>query len=124
MTPSISGAPSCLIWFDHAVGLAEAGTLADAYVQTAPEATATPSGPVEVDTTGAFSIGAADAPVVMVEFTDSKCPYLCRHVVETFLHHWADYIEHRQVRHVFMDFPLTSIHPQAPLAAGGSPLCR
>ena len=103
--------------FDYAVGLAEAGTLADAYVQTAPEATATPSGPVEVDTTGAFSIGAADAPVVMVEFTDFQCPYCSRHFVETFPQIRADYIDTGKVRYVFMDFPLTSIHPQAPLAA-------
>ena len=50
--------------FDYAVGLAEAGTLADAYVQSA-EAAATPvpSGPVEIDTSAAFSIGAADAPL-------------------------------------------------------------
>ena len=29
----------------------------------------------------------------------------------------ADYIDAGKVRYVFMDFPLTSIHPQAPLAA-------
>ena len=103
--------------FDYAVGLAEAGTLADAYVQTAPQATATPSGPVEVDTNGAFSIGAADAPVVMIEFTDFQCPYCSRHFVETFPQIRADYIDSGKVRYVFMDFPLTSIHPQAPLAA-------
>lgn len=103
--------------FDYAVGLAEAGTLADAYVQTAPQPTATPSGPVEVDTSGAFSIGAADAPVVMIEFTDFQCPYCSRHFVETFPQIRADYIDTGQVRYVFMDFPLTSIHPQAPLAA-------
>jgi len=103
--------------FEYAVGLAEAGTLADAYVQTAPQATATPSGPVEVDTSGAFSIGAADAPVVMVEFTDFQCPYCSRHFIETFPQIRADYIDTGRVRYVFMDFPLTNIHPQAPLAA-------
>ncbi len=104
--------------FDYAVGLAEAGTLADAYVQSA-EAAATPvpSGPVEIDTSAAFSIGAADAPVVMVEFTDFQCPYCSRHFVETFPQIRADYIDTGQVRYVFMDFPLTSIHPEAPLAA-------
>jgi protein-disulfide isomerase len=104
--------------FDYAVGLAEAGTLADAYVQSAEAAaTPTPSGPVDVDTAGAFSIGAADAPVVMIEFTDFQCPYCSRHFVETFPQLKADYIDTGQVRYVFMDFPLTSIHPQAPLAA-------
>ena len=106
--------------FDYAVGLAEAGTLADAYVQSA-EAAATPvpapSGPVEIDTSTAFSIGAADAPVVIVEFTDFQCPYCSRHFVETFPQIVADYVDTGKVRYVFMDFPLTSIHPEAPLAA-------
>jgi len=103
--------------FAYAVGLAEEGTLADAYVQTEPQATATPTGPVEVDTSGAFSIGAADAPVVMIEFTDFQCPYCSRHFAETFPQIVTDYVDSGQVRYVFMDFPLTSIHPQAPLAA-------
>jgi protein-disulfide isomerase len=106
--------------FDYAVGLAEAGTLADAYVQSAEAAatpTSAPSAPVEVDTAGAFSIGAADAPVLMIEFTDFQCPYCSRHFVETFPQIRADYIDTGKVRYVFMDFPLTSIHPQAPLAA-------
>jgi protein-disulfide isomerase len=106
--------------FDYAVGLAEAGTRADAYVQSAEAAatpTSAPSAPVEVDTAGAFSIGAADAPVLMIEFTDFQCPYCSRHFVETFPQIRADYIDTGKVRYVFMDFPLTSIHPQAPLAA-------
>jgi len=103
--------------FAYAVGLAEEGTLADASVQTEPQATATPTGPVEVDTSGAFSIGAADAPVVMIEFTDFQCPYCSRHFAETFPQIVTDYVDSGQVRYVFMDFPLTSIHPQAPLAA-------
>ena len=96
--------------FDYAVGLAEAGTLADAYVQSA-EAAATPvpSGPVEIDTSAAFSIGAADAPVVMVEFTDFQCPYCSRHFVETFPQIRADYIDTGQVRYVFMDLSLIHI---------------
>ncbi len=103
--------------FEYAVGLAEAGTLADAYVQQQPEQPQAPTGPVEVDTSGAFSIGAADAPVTIVEFTDFQCPYCERHFQDTFPQIKTDYIDTGQVRYVFMDFPLTSIHPQAPLAA-------
>jgi len=102
--------------FDYAVGLAEAGTLADAYVQQE-QPTPTPSGPVDVDTSGAISIGAADAPVVLVEFTDFQCPYCSRHFAETFPQIVANYVDTGLVRYVFMDFPLTSIHPQAQLAA-------
>jgi len=104
--------------FDYAVSLAEEGTLADAYVQSEQSAApAAPQGPVEVDTSQAFSIGAADAPVVIVEFTDFQCPYCSRHFEQTFPQIRADYIDTGLVRYVFMDFPLTSIHPEAPLAA-------
>lgn len=103
--------------FDYAVGLAEQGTLADAYVQPEQAAAPEPQGPVEVDTSQAFSIGAADAPVVIVEFTDFQCPYCSRHFEQTFPQLQADYVETGKVRYVFMDFPLTDIHPQAPAAA-------
>ncbi|MBX7250938.1 MAG: DsbA family protein [Candidatus Promineofilum sp.] len=102
--------------FAYAVGLAEEGTLADAYVQQE-QPTPTPSGPVDVDTSGAISIGAADAPVVLVEFTDFQCPYCSRHFAETYPQIVANYVDAGLVRYVFMDFPLTSIHPQAQLAA-------
>lgn len=106
--------------FEYAVGLAEQGTLADAYVsadEDAAQAQAPPTGPVEVDTEGAYSIGDEDAPVVMVEFTDYQCPFCSRHFLETFPKIKADYIDTGKVRYVFLDFPLTSIHPQAQLAA-------
>lgn len=103
--------------FEYAVGLAEAGTLADAYVASAPQAEPTPAGPVEVDTEGAFSIGQVDAPVVIVEFTDFQCPFCSRHFIETYPQIKADYVDTGKVRYVFMDFPLSSIHPQAQAAA-------
>ena len=102
--------------FAYAVGLAEEGTLADAYVQQE-QPTPTPSGPVDVDTSGAISIGAADAPVVLLEFTDFQCPYCSRHFAETYPQIVANYVDADLMRYVFMDFPLTSIHPQAQLAA-------
>lgn len=103
--------------FDYAVGLAEEGTLADAYTAPAAEAAPTPSGPVEIDTEGAYSVGAADAPVVLVEFTDYQCPFCSRHYLETYPQIKANYVDTGQVRYVFMDFPLSSIHPQAQIAA-------
>lgn len=103
--------------FEYAVGLAEEGTLADAYVSPEAQAEPTPSGPVEVDTEGAYSIGSADAPVVIVEFTDYQCPFCSRHFLETYPQIKADYIDTGKVRYVFMDFPLSNIHPQAQQAA-------
>lgn len=105
--------------FEYAVGLAEEGTLADAYVASPGEAQAepTPAGPVEVDTEGAYSIGDDDAPVVIVEFTDYQCPYCSRHFLQTYPQIKAEYVDTGKVRYVFMDFPLSSIHPQAQVAA-------
>ena len=107
--------------FEYAVGLAEEGTLADAYVanpqDTQARPTRAPSEPVELDTTGFPSVGAADAPVVMIEFTDYQCPFCRRHFIETFPQIQKDYIDTGKVRYVFMEFPLTSIHPQAQLAS-------
>ena len=106
--------------FEYAVALAEEGTLADAYVAPAEEAAQpepTPSGPVEINTDGAYSVGDADAPVVLVEFTDFQCPFCSRHFLQTYPQIKAEYIDTGKVRYVFMDFPLSSIHPQAQLAS-------
>ena len=62
-------------------------------------------------------MGAAAARGGMVGFPASRAPFCGRHFVETFPQIRADYIDTGQVRYVFMDFPLTSIHPDAPLAA-------
>lgn len=105
--------------FEYAIGLAEEGTLADAYVAAPQQAqpTPTPAGPVEIDTTGLPGLGDPDAPIVMVEFTDYQCPFCRRHFVETFPQIHAEYVATGKVRYVFMEFPLTGIHPQAQLAS-------
>lgn len=104
--------------FEYAVSLAEEGTLADAYVpREEPQAQQPPSGPVEVSTENAYSLGAADAPVTVVEFTDFQCPYCSRHNDQTLPQLIENYVNTGKVRYVFKDFPLTSIHPEAMLAA-------
>ncbi len=58
--------------------------------------------------------GPEEAPVTIVEFSDFQCP-ACRSVqplVESILQNYPN-----QVRLVYRHFPLTSIHPNAPLAA-------
>ncbi|MCA9921389.1 MAG: thioredoxin domain-containing protein, partial [Anaerolineales bacterium] len=102
--------------FELAVSYAEEGTLADAYVQSAPEPTAVPSGPVDVPEGDAFVIGDPDAPVTIVEYTDFQCPYCGRHFAQTFPQIKENFIDTGVVRYVFKDFPL-SFHPQADIAA-------
>jgi protein-disulfide isomerase len=60
-----------------------------------------------------YARGPAAAPVVIVEFSDFQCPY-CKTVVATIKQLLERYPE--QVRWVFRDFPLASIHPTAPKA--------
>ena len=104
--------------FAYAVELAEAGTLAEAYTRSAdPTPTPTPSGPANVPTDGAYAIGDPDAPVTIVEYTDFQCPYCARHHTQTYPQIVADYVDEGLVYYVFKEFPLTSIHPQAFVAA-------
>jgi NhaA family Na+:H+ antiporter len=58
--------------------------------------------------------GPEDAPVTIVEYGDYECPY-CRQVVPI-----ARQLQERfgdRIRYVFRHFPLTSVHPNAQLAA-------
>jgi protein-disulfide isomerase len=56
------------------------------------------------------SIGAASAPVTLVEFSDFQCPF-CQRVAPTLKQVKEKYGD--KVRVVWKDFPLTQIHPQA-----------
>ncbi|HJX61707.1 MAG TPA: DsbA family protein [Dehalococcoidia bacterium] len=62
--------------------------------------------------------GPADAPVIVVEFSDYQCPFCKRFYDETLPQIQATY--EGQVRFVYRDFPLTSIHPLAQKAAEAS----
>jgi protein-disulfide isomerase len=111
--------------FEYAVGLAEEGRLAEAYVPTEQQQqqqeqqqVPQPSGePVDVPIEDAYSIGDPEAPITMVEFTDYQCPFCSRHFQQTYPQLLSNYVDAGLVRYVFKDFPLTSIHPQAMKAA-------
>ena len=60
------------------------------------------------------SIGPADAPVTIIEFSDYQCPYCQRWHAEVFNRLLAEYPN--QVRIVYRDLPLGN-HPQAAPAA-------
>jgi protein-disulfide isomerase len=61
------------------------------------------------------SYGPEDAPVTIIEFSDFECPYCRRHALEVqsrLLQAYGD-----QIRLVYKDFPLSSIHANAIPAA-------
>lgn len=62
-------------------------------------------------------LGKVGAPVTMIEFSDYQCPFCKDFVRKTFPQIKARYIDTGQVRYVFRDFPLSSIHQQAERAA-------
>ena len=71
---------------------------------------------VEVRVAGRPSQGAHDAPVTMVEFSDYQCSFCKRHFTTVFPSIKKEYIDTGKLKYVFRDFPILSLHPQAPKA--------
>jgi protein-disulfide isomerase len=72
---------------------------------------------LEVDADSFRSIGSADAPVVITEFSDYQCPAcsaVAREVIPELI---EQYVETGRVRFVYREYPLTSIHPTADKAS-------
>jgi protein-disulfide isomerase len=76
-----------------------------------------PAGPARVRVADAPTLGLANAPVTIVEFSDYQCPFCARFVLATLPALKRDYIDTGKVRYVFRDYPLDQIHPQARKAA-------
>jgi protein-disulfide isomerase len=61
--------------------------------------------------------GNHDATLTLIEFADYQCPFCRRHVESALPALEKEYIAMGKVRHVFRDFPLEALHPQAFKAA-------
>ena len=81
------------------------------------QARAAPTGPVRTNVTDAPSLGRADAPVTIVEFSDYQCPFCKRFYATTLPALKKEYIDAGKVRYVFRDFPLEELHSHARKAA-------
>ena len=98
---------------DALVAQAETGALPESVTEAPPA----PNPSVDfIDEASAF-LGDADAPVVIVEYTDYQCPFCRKHVQETMPELLTSYIESGDVFYVVKDLPLYEIHPQAVNAA-------
>ncbi len=109
---------------DDALSRAEA---AEALLQQAglgapdtPQPTRDPDAPIEVvrypvDEANNPSLGAADAPITIIEFSDYECPFCTRWHAEVWPQLEEAYGD--KIRLVYRDFPLYSIHPNAGEAA-------
>ncbi len=83
-----------------------------------PQAPAAPEGPVKVSLDGDPTLGNADAPVTLIEFSDYECPFCKRHFDETYPQIKKEYIDTGKVKLVFRDFIAVPSHnPQANLEA-------
>jgi protein-disulfide isomerase len=72
---------------------------------------------LEVATDSFRSMGDADAPVVVTEFSDYQCP-ACAQVEQLVVPALIEqYVETGKVRFVYREFPLSSIHPNAQKAS-------
>jgi len=60
--------------------------------------------------------GNPDAPVTIVEFSDFQCPFCKNFFDNTLSLIERDYIDTGKVKFVYRDFPIESIHPNAPAA--------
>ena len=69
----------------------------------------------DIPTENAYSIGPADAPITLVEFSDYQCPFCRRWHDEVYEPLLAAYPG--KIRLVYRHLPLTSIHPDAMSAA-------
>jgi len=70
--------------------------------------------PVGFTDAGFPFMGDPDAPVTMVEYSDYLCPFCGRHVMETLPTLIDEYILTGKLKLVFRDFPIASLHPNAP----------
>ncbi len=75
---------------------------------------------LEIDVTGAATLGAAEAPVVLVEFADYECGFCRRHQFTVMPALIEEYLDTGRVLYVFMEFPVVDQNPQALGAANAA----
>jgi protein-disulfide isomerase len=70
----------------------------------------------KVTNLGGYSLGRADAPLTMVEFTDLQCPFCRQFAISSFDEIRKNWIDTGKLRYISRDFPI-DFHAQAMPAA-------
>lgn len=66
-----------------------------------------------IDLAGVPALGADEAVVTLVEFSDYECPFCLRHFQQTMPQIEANYIRTGKIRYAFRDWPVDQLHPMA-----------
>ena len=77
---------------------------------------------LEIDVSGAATLGSAEAPLVLIEFSDYECGFCRRHQFTVIPVLIEEYLDTGRVLYVFMEFPVVDRSPQA-LSAANAALC-
>ena len=76
-----------------------------------------PAKRASTDPLAARAMGSPTAPITVYEMSDFQCPFCRRHALETWPAIEREYVATGKVRWVFLNYPLTSLHPNAAAAA-------
>ena len=106
-----------LALFATTVACGGSGTAQVADDTTTATLSATPATADTNDPAARRSKGSRAAPVTVFEMSDFQCPFCRRFALETFPVLEREYIETGKVRWVYVNYPLTSLHPNAVPAA-------
>ncbi len=101
-----------------ALGLGLGWLLWGADSPSAPQQANEPAAParrIAVEAGDSPTLGPADAPVTIIEFSDYECPYCARWYQQVYKRLMKEY--EGKIRFVYRDFPLDNIHPNAAPAA-------
>lgn len=109
-----------VIWGRTPAVTAVAAEQGPIYIEVTPRPTETPMPVVyDIETEGFPSLGPADAPITIVEFSDYQCPYCWRWHVQVYDALMQAYPD--RIRFVYRNFPL-SFHQNA-MAGAEAALC-
>jgi protein-disulfide isomerase len=66
-----------------------------------------------IDVSADPALGADDAMVTLIEFSDYECPFCIRHFTQTMGEIDEKFIRNGRIQYVFKDFPIAQLHPEA-----------